>query len=347
MSRQAEIPATAVSDAALSAALERALGDYFSAPRRIVELARRPSDYRTSFALEELTVLLDEGTTLRLIFKDLSWQTLPESISRVKPAFLYNPLREIAVYRSILAPNRISAPTCYGAVVDERRGRYWLFLERAPGAELYQIGDFAVWQQVARWLASLHAHFSQRVEAVRRRAPLLDYNADFYWLWMRRAQEFARRLGAGERHDEGRGLEWLAARYAPVVERLAALPATFIHGEFYASNALVSQDGGALRVCPVDWEMAATGPGLMDLAALAAGKWSEEEKIALALAYYVALPPVNGHMLGTEEFIAAFDCCRLALAAQWLGWSPEWQPPPEHTQDWLREALFLAEKLSL
>jgi len=30
---------------------------------------------------------------------------------------------------------------------------------------------------------------------------------------------------------------------------------------------------------------------------------------------------------------------------QWLGWSPDWSPPPEHRRNWLREALRLAEKL--
>jgi len=31
---------------------------------------------------------------------------------------------------------------------------------------------------------------------------------------------------------------------------------------------------------------------------------------------------------------------------RWLGWSPQWSPPPEHAQDWLHEALSLAEKLT-
>jgi hypothetical protein len=30
-----------------------------------------------------------------------------------------------------------------------------------------------------------------------------------------------------------------------------------------------------------------------------------------------------------------------------LGWASRWSPPPEHAQDWLGEALGLAEKLGL
>jgi len=35
------------------------------------------------------------------------------------------------------------------------------------------------------------------------------------------------------------------------------------------------------------------------------------------------------------------------LALQWLGWSADWTPPPEHARDWLVEALAAAERLGL
>src|SRR5262249_37474331 len=115
-------------------------------------------------------------------------------------------------------------------------------------------------------------------------------------LWMRRAAEFlSARLSKSAQASEVRALkermERLASRHELIVERLAALPATLIHGEFYASNVLVRESGGGLHVCPVDWERAGLGPGLLDLAALIAGKWTDEQKRALALEYYAALPP--------------------------------------------------------
>jgi len=142
-------------------------------------------------------------------------------------------------------------------------------------------------------------------------------------------------------------MERLARSYDRVVERLEKLPVTFIHGEFYASNVLVHETEGKPRVCPVDWEMAAVGPGLVDLAALTAGGWNAEEKKALALAYHAALVPRDGWPPAPEEFLRALDHCRLHLAVQWLGWASGWSPPPEHTQDWLGEALSLAGKLRL
>jgi hypothetical protein len=32
---------------------------------------------------------------------------------------------------------------------------------------------------------------------------------------------------------------------------------------------------------------------------------------------------------------------------QWLGWSPQWAPSPEHAQNWLKEALHSAEILGI
>jgi aminoglycoside/choline kinase family phosphotransferase len=137
----------------------------------------------------------------------------------------------------------------------------------------------------------------------------------------------------------------LGARYDRVIERLVALPSTFIHGEFYASNVLVRETALGLSVRPVDWEMAAQGPGLMDVAALAAGAWTEEEKSALALTYRTELRSDRDWPSAVDEFLTAFHCCRLHLAIQWLGWSPEWSPPFDNAQDWLSEALRLAEEL--
>src|SRR5262249_48956553 len=107
-----------------------------------------------------------------------------------------------------------------------------------------------------------------------------------------------------------------------------ALPKTLIHGEFYAANVLIHEADGHLRICPVDWETTAAGPGLMDLAALTCGMWSDEQKRALALAYRGRLEPDQGWPPATEPFVAALDLCRLHLAVQWLGWSPDWSAPP-------------------
>jgi Ser/Thr protein kinase RdoA (MazF antagonist) len=271
---------------------------------------------------------------LALLFKDLSEDSLLDGARQARPAFLYDPLREIETYRTLLGPRRPGTPTYYGSVVDLPAARYWLFLEKVSGLELYQVGDWSVWQQVARWLAAWHSSFHEEElpeQAAAARLP--TYDAGYFRQWIERACAFARSAA----------IEALAARYERVVERLLALPRTITHGEFYASNVLVTP-GESLRVCPVDWETAAVGPGLIDLAALTAGRWTDTERADLARAYRAAW---KRGTLSLDELLEALDYCRLHMAVQWLGWAPDWSPPPEHAHNWHHEVSRLVEKLRL
>jgi len=315
--------------AELHAELDRALRARGHAG--VIRVVRRPSQYATSFALHELDVELADGTSLALMLKDLGRDAPGTSTRELKPPFLYDPLREIEVYTELLALADLGTATCYGAVPE----RGWLFLERVRGVELFQVGPRSTWEHVARRLAHMHA----RLAAIGPRSErLIRYDEQLLRLWPRRAAEFA--------GGEGRELlERIAARYDAVVELLLDLPASPIHGEFYASNVLVDDPHAPERVCPVDWEMAALGPPLIDLAALVSGRWSDADRSAIALAYRAALPA--DARPPQDDFERALRACRLHLALQWLGWSASWTPPPEHANDWFGEAVALSRALGI
>ena len=328
----------------LRAALERSLNDFFGTGVQIIMFERQPSVYRSSFNLEELTIRLDNGKELSVVFKDLGWDTLLDGGKRLKPKFIYDPRREIDVYRNILPKRSFGTAMCYGCEIDEQAGRYWLFLEKVRGTELYQVGEFETWAEVARWLARFHGYFADKTKKLPNESRLLRYDAPFYHEWMKRAQEYHSTDEKAE--TETKQLEWLAGRYDVVVERLMDMPHTFIHGEFYASNVLVNFDDGQNRVCPVDWERSGVGPCLIDLAALAGG-WKHDKRAALADAYYHALPERVRWFANEEDFSAAFKYCQLYLAIQWLGWFGRRNSFGPHEQDWLGEAVNLAEDLGL
>ena len=333
----------------LHGALETLLRQFFARDVTIKKLDRRISEYCSSFVIEELDVALDDGTKLALVFKDLSQAALLKGAGRVKPWFFYDPMREIETYRRVLVLHQLGTATCYGAVVEPDRKRYWLFLERVSPVLLWQMGQLDRWKDVARWLAGMHSYLVRETE-VRESAHiahLLQYDRDFYWRWMTRAVTFVCEGDKSRAQKAARAVRWLEQRFERVVERLLALPATVIHGEFFASNVMVDESGGRLRVCPVDWEMAAIGPGRVDLAGLTSGGWTQEEKDAMARAYYDALPAGSPAKADWPGFLEDLEYCRLAQAVQWLGWSPLWEPPPEHAQDWLKEAVKTAERLGL
>jgi len=295
----------------LRAALEANLS------RRICDLRRTPSPYTSTCRLEDVQVVLHDGTRLQLVFKDLS-------SPGIKPLFVWEPLREIRTYQHILA-NLPDTATCYAS------GETWLLLEKVPGVELYQVGDIRVWQAVARWLAELHLWGeSLRISD---EAHLIQHTRAFYQHWMQRALAHA---------PHSAQFTSLAQQHRQVVEHLLVLPRTFLHGECYASNVIVDA-GATLRVCPVDWEMAGYGPGLMDLAALTAGSWTSAQRDMIVRSYR----DVIGPSLSEVDFKRALDACRFQMAVQWLGWSAGWRPPREHANNWLDEALAAAARLGL
>jgi hypothetical protein len=297
-----------------------------------VAIRRRESEYRTSFPLEQIELEFEDGEELRLAFKRLDWSGLDAQGRLAKPRFLHDPCREPAVYAELLEPAALGTPRLYGSVRAAEQERHWLFVEWVEGRELYQVGERPLWEAAAGWLAALHGKLGGERQR-HRAARLVDHDAGFYRLWIERAREFSRA-------DGGSGpaaVAWLDQRHEAVVEALLALPRTAIHGEFYAANVLVAGDSAAPRVAPVDWELAALGPGVTDLAALVAGGWSDADRAAIVAAYEAS----GGSAAG-------LDFARLQLAIQWLGWAPpEWEPPPGQRHDWIGEAVALAEGLGL
>ena len=290
-------------------------------------VSRAPSIYATSHPLTDVVVDVGGGRTVALVQKDVA--TLLPGAAATKPAFLRDPGREGRVYRLLLAEVDVGAPR----LVAEGEG--WLLLEKVPGVELYQVGDVAVWRAVAGRVAAMHQAFSSwsDAEAGVPALGLLRHDAAAVDRWPGRA------AAAMADPAQVRWIRALRARYGEVRDRILALPQTILHGELYASNVLVSDVAVPVRrVCPIDWEMAATGAGLLDLAALVAGAWSDDDRSAIAASYLQAFPALRRDDL---------DVCRLHLAVQWLGWSPGWVAPAPHAHAWLAEAQDLSLRLGL
>ena len=322
-----------ISGDALRTALEGLLG------KPVQTLQRRFCAYSSSYTLENIDVTLARGQKLRLVLKDVSPPSVLTTAQQVRPRFLYNPARESEVYQTLLNPARHGTARCVGAVNSPHLEWHWIFLERVDGFLLWQVGDLAQWDAAARWLAAFHTEHAGRKGP--RSENLLKYDADFFAVWMERAEKFLNNL----RVTNLKKFTRLASRYDRVVTRLAAMPTTLIHGEFYPSNVIVRPGAAAQTICAVDWEVAGIGPGALDLAALTAGQWSESEKRRFVTAYHGAL---NSRDPGSvEDLLEVVELCQLHLSVQMLGWAENWSPPDNHTQNWLGTALRLADKLGI
>lgn len=306
-------------DEAVREALQRALAETHGAPAEVAELVRRPFAYETSFAIDEIEVRLASGERLALVVKDVGAAGLSAEAAATKPADTLDPGREIAVYRDLLDPRRLGTPRFHGAEVDPALDRRWLFLERVEGEVLTDVGELEVWCEAAAWAARLDGAVDGDSQT------LLHRDAGWHRRWIDAA---AAALG-----DDPLAARLRGAR-EQLVERLGALPRSFLHGELYPANVLVARGAGPTRIAPVDWELAGTGPYALDLAALVSG-WNRDDREAMCRSFHQSLPP-GAPAFG--ELLDAVELCELSLALQWIGWSPGWVPPAAQRRDWRGEA---------
>ena len=281
-------------------------------------LHRRASAYATSHPVENLRVRLERGGECEVVFKDLSPGSALAAARGIRPAAVVHPAREILVYQHVLSRLPGFAPRFIAAATEEARGQYWLFVERVRGRPLWEHGRFGLWLRAAEHVGRLHAAARSAADAAVRPA-LLRHDRAFHASWLDRALAYR----------GTRAVQALRRVHARAIDEALARPGGLIHGECFASNVLVRCGGEG--ICLIDWESAAVGWGLLDLAALAAG-WPAAQREAMCSAY------ASGHGEKDAASARAMACARLLLAVQMLGWSRRWRAPRAHRLDWLAEA---------
>ena len=331
-------------DNEIRSVLERGLTGQRGQGGRIASLSRHPFEYASSCSIEELEIVLQDRSRLTVIFKNLSPTALLGDARRVRPAFLYDPQREIRIYQQVFSKVNLGAAHCFATHEDERTGQIWLFLEKVIGRELYRVGNFSLWEEAARWLASFHQMsnvFAMEASDLR----LLQWDMNQFELCLEWAQNSLCSRHHGSKVQNK--LDDILATYEKVILSLASQPKGLIHGEFFASNVLVDNCENQVRVCPIDWETAGWGPGMMDLAALGAGKWNEAQREAMLRAYWQVVDESLAAEWGSIAAVrTAYTSCRFHLAVRMLGQMPNWSPPSAHQHNWLEEAELLAKEVA-
>jgi thiamine kinase-like enzyme len=273
---------------------------------RIVAFDRKPSPATTSYASEILSVTLAGGERFRIFLKDFGHSRLP------KDAFGERRERELRVYRHLIGQGDMGTARYYGAVWNERRRRYWLLLELVDGVELRSC-EVEHWPQAAGWLGRMQGHFARFGGLDGSYGFLQRHDADFFRSRGRRAMDSAARFST----ELARRLRKVIDRYERLIDVMASQPRTLVHGAYRPANILVDMRRSPPRICPVDWELAAIGSPLYDLAFFCDG-FEPPVLDRIWSAYCDEATKAGVSLPEPDEMRYVVDCFRLFRVMAWL-----------------------------
>ncbi|HEX7059676.1 MAG TPA: aminoglycoside phosphotransferase family protein [Solirubrobacterales bacterium] len=278
---------------------------------RIVHLRRSPSQSATSYNAEVVSVRLSDGTEMRFFLKDYG------SSRRPRPAASQRRERELGVYRHLIGDGEIGTARYRGAVWDDGAAVHWLLLEFVAGTELRHM-ELRFWIEAARWLGRAQGRFagSRLPSEV---MPLLErHDARFF----EAKAERARRSVSPYSPALARRLEAILERYEPSIDLIAGQEQSLVHGHYDAANILVVVDATPIRICPVDWELAALGSRFFDLASLCDG-FQPPALHRIWDAYAEGAADAGLLTPARDRLRHLVDCFRLVRVIAWLGGAAE------------------------
>jgi hypothetical protein len=323
----------------LHEAAEEAAGVLLGHPQRVTRVTSHLSPYSSSFRIDEVAVSLASGQVIHVVRKDLAWEHMLAGARRVRGRHDHEPRLELEVYRQLLPLAPAGPPLLLAGTADSGSGP-WLMLERIAGDQLRHVGAQSAWESAAAWVGAFHAAFATTPRtSVAQAAGVPRWSTKRLQLtFVTAAREIPRRAST---RVAAAAIRAIKRAHPRAVQRLASQVPTLIHGHLYPSNVIVPRGAGAERVAVLDWETAAIGPGIIDLAALTEGAWTTEQRSALVSAYLRGrdgtVDPSVARRTGID-----LACARLHLCLEMLAMPAEFEPPADHTADWLDIAVRLA-----
>lgn len=278
-------------DAALAAAL-RALTSHGGAATLV---ARRPNACFSSSPTEIVTLGLPDLTRRELFVKYARPVRDPEPRCRQDVAYCG------LVYERIVHRLPMRTIRSLGLVTIDGRPDAAIVLEYcADSLRVNEAPDDSGMLAAAEWCGRLH-RWGEAAAGDAQLGFLTCYDSGYYRAWSKRAVRLATAFGGVPAW-----LERVCGDFDDRVPLLAAAERTVIHGEFGPQNVLWKNGD----VFPIDWESAAIGPGVIDLATLLFA-WPTDT-VRHGIEAYLR---VRGAPPGFE---ATFTAATLYTALRWL-----------------------------
>jgi hypothetical protein len=288
--------------------IEPALTDVLGGQPLIRTVRWERFDLATSYDIHLVTVELESGRTLRVFLKDYGFTVRPKEEPRQRRE------REIRTYRELLAGAQLGTPRYYGSLLDESEERVWLLLEFVDGTPVGYLDIATWWPSATAALGRLHGHFAAHTESLAGCEFLVHHTPAFFWSKL----DLASRGVSALAPDLGDSLKRIARRYAPIVEVMSDQPRTLIHGGCRSTNILVRVASEPSRAAIIDWEEAAYGAPLYDIAYLLDG--IEPPTLDPLLDAYRGEAAAYGLSLPSQRDVAyIIDCFRLHMVLTMLG----------------------------
>jgi hypothetical protein len=289
----------------------------------IADLRSVPSPSATSYAARVVTVRLSDGATLRMFLKDFGSSRLFKEGAGDRRA------RELHVYRDLLRDAELDIPAYYGAVWGQEHERFWMVVEFVDGVPVADC-EFDSWPAATAWLARMQGLYARDPERFQRSPLLIRHDADFFASRAERALSSARRISA----RATRRLRRILCGYDDLVALMADQPSTFVHGSYRPENVLIDEPSRPSRVCVVDWELAAIGAPLYDLARLCDGY--RGARLERLLDAYAREAPAHGVPVpDRERMVEILDCFSLHRVVKAISHALEKGRTRREASDWL------------
>jgi aminoglycoside phosphotransferase (APT) family kinase protein len=251
---------TEQNEPALRQCLERILPRVSNRQSDIAAIHSRQSDTSTSYETDILTVQLADGGAFKVFLKNYGVFKRPKDEMGQRRA------REVRVYQDLLEYVNLGTPRYYGTVWDESQETFWLLLEYVDGIEVRDL-ESNYWIAAAGWLGQMHGYFTRHAHYLSRLDFLIRHDVHFLSAKADAALDAVSQILPGSIDRFAKILN----RYDRVVEAMVVHPPTLIHGAFRPQNVMVSGESRSMRICAYDWEEAAFGAPLYDLAYLSDG----------------------------------------------------------------------------
>jgi hypothetical protein len=282
------------------------IADRFGNRSPIVEVDRERFPYIGSYDCDLVTVHLSTGEEFKLFLKDYRISQKSKDGPELRRE------RELRVYRDLLSQTELGTPQYYGSVWDDSEGRFWILLEFVDGVVIRD-HDVEYGILAADWLGRMQGFFARHQEMLSSCGFLIPQDAEFFRSKANLALCNVDRISSAS----ARRLSEIINRYEQVIAVLETQPRTLVHGGYIPWHILLDFNQKPTRVCAVDWESAAFGPTLYDLAYFTDGM-EPQPRDRILDAYRSAAIRCGVPVPAETQMEYIVNCLRLHRIFDWL-----------------------------